>query len=115
MKKLKVIGLFLCAVVALPFICVYMVIRHPKAVWKEFKEAYKVGGCAGLMLDHDISHTKVDDYTYKIKTFPCPECGHKETHLDDAQTPFIGYKNFAVVPMVCNKCKFSFSLTIEGT
>jgi len=61
-----------------------------------------------------ITVDMTDPTTIGINCSPeCPECGAHDTKLDDAQPPFRITSIDVVIPIVCNKCFYSFSIQFK--
>ncbi len=60
---------------------------------------------------------KNDEVTYAIRlsTFKCRDCGSSDIIADKDQPPFIGDKENKLIvnPLVCQKCKYAFSIHLE--
>ena len=56
----------------------------------------------------------IDDVTYGANIIcECPECGHPQSIFDPAQEPFKPSSALMVIPLLCNSCRYSYSLNIE--
>jgi len=55
----------------------------------------------------------IDEVTFQetLKPF-CIKCGYAEIEPDDSQPPFWGSNHLVVIPLVCKKCQYAFSINI---